>query len=145
MQVYPDNSCKREVMNLRVKCNVASYGCQWTGKLSELDVSNAVEHTAKFTKSFCCRPLAHISKFLERIWYCNCVRILSQVNRQRLDWLKKMSDRTCRGGAVADRLRRRTSDQTVFGSNPAVAATLSPWTRFFTPIVPRRSLHISFY
>ena len=47
--------------------------------------------------------------------------------------------------AVANRLRRRTSDQTVLGSNPAVAAALSPWTRLFTPIVPRRSLHISFY
>ena len=42
-------------------------------------------------------------------------------------------------------LRRRTSDQTVLGSNPAVAAALGPWTRLFTPIVPRRSLHISFY
>ena len=50
-----------------------------------------------------------------------------------------------RGGAVANRLRRRTSDQTVLGSNPAVVAALSPWTRLFTPIVPRRSLHISFY
>ena len=49
------------------------------------------------------------------------------------------------GGAVANRLRRRTSDQTVLGSNPAVAAALSPWTRLFTPSVPRRSLHISFY
>ena len=46
------------------------------------------------------------------------------------------------GGALANRLRRRTSDQTVLGSNPAVAAALSPWTRLFTPIVPRRSLHI---
>ena len=52
---------------------------------------------------------------------------------------------THEGGAVANRLRRRTSDQTVLGSNPAVAAALSPWTRLFTPIVPRRSLHISFY
>ena len=49
------------------------------------------------------------------------------------------------GGAVVNRLRRRTSDQTVLGSNPAVAAALSPWTRLFTPIVPRRSLRISFY
>ena len=39
------------------------------------------------------------------------------------------------GGAVANRLRRRTSDQTVLGSNPAVAAALSPWTRLFTPII----------
>ena len=46
---------------------------------------------------------------------------------------------------VANRLRRRTSDQTVLGSNPAVAVALSPWTRLFTPIVPRRSLHTSFY
>ena len=53
--------------------------------------------------------------------------------------------KTREGGAVANRLRRRTSDQTVLGSNPAVAAALSPWTRLFTPIVPRRSLHISFY
>ena len=30
-------------------------------------------------------------------------------------------------------------------SNPAVAAALSPWIRLFTPIVPRRSLNISFY
>ena len=49
------------------------------------------------------------------------------------------------GGTVANRLRRWTSNQTVLGSNPAVAAALSPWTRLFTPIVPRRSLHISFY
>ena len=47
-----------------------------------------------------------------------------------------------KGGAVANRLRRRTSDQTVLGSSPALAAALSPWTRLFTPIVPRRSLHI---
>ena len=39
----------------------------------------------------------------------------------------------------------KKTDQTVLGSNPAVAAALSPWTRLFTPIVPRRSLHISFY
>ena len=56
--------------------------------------------------------------------------------------LRKLYDA---GGAVANWLRRRTSDQTVLGSNPAVAAALSPWTRLFTPIVPRRSLHISFY
>ena len=41
---------------------------------------------------------------------------------------------------MANRLRRRTSDQTVLGSNPAVAAELSPWTSLFTPNVPRRSL-----
>ena len=64
---------------------------------------------------------------------------------------KTRNRRTCRttserrGGAVANRLRRRTSDQTVLGSNPAMVAALSPWTRLFTPIVPRRSLHISFY
>ena len=40
----------------------------------------------------------------------------------------------CLQGAVANRLRRRTSDQTILGSNPAVAAALSPWTRLFTPI-----------
>ena len=67
------------------------------------------------------------------------------------EWSESEGRRVCVkmkcGGAVANRLRRRTSDQTVLGSNPAgaVAAALSPWTRLFTPIVPRRSLHISFY
>ena len=49
------------------------------------------------------------------------------------------------GAVTVTRPNDRTSDQTVLGSNPAVAAALSPWTRLFTPIVPRRSLHISFY
>ena len=35
---------------------------------------------------------------------------------------------------MANRLWRRTSDQTVLGSSPAVAAALSPWTRLFTPM-----------
>ena len=39
-----------------------------------------------------------------------------------------------RKGAVANRLRRRTSDQMVLGSNPAVAAALSPWTRSLLPL-----------
>ena len=30
---------------------------------------------------------------------------------------------------MANRLRRWTSDQTVLGSNPAVAAALSPWDK----------------
>ena len=47
------------------------------------------------------------------------------------------------GGAGANRLRRRTSNQTVLGSNPAVAAALSPWTRLFTPIVPRRAFTLA--
>ena len=33
----------------------------------------------------------------------------------------------------------------IFAGTPAVAAALSPWKRLFTPIVLRRSLHISFY
>ena len=46
---------------------------------------------------------------------------------------------------MANRLRRRTSDQTVLGSrsNPAVAAALSPWTRLFTPIVPREAFTLA--
>ena len=65
-------------------------------------------------------------------------------NFQPVD-LRSSTELSNRGGAVANRLRRRTSDQAVLGSNPAVAAAFSPWTRLFTPIVPRRSLHISFY
>ena len=54
----------------------------------------------------------------------------------------------------AQKENRRRSGQSVTasdfgsngpGSNPAVSVALSPWTKLFTPIVPRRSLHISFY
>ena len=62
-----------------------------------------------------------------------------------MDTLPRDSASPEEGGAVANRLRRRTSDQMVLGSNPALAAALSPRARLFTPIVPRRSLHISFY
>ena len=75
-----------------------------------------------------------------------CTKHLGVVLSQHLDWHDHVHQILLKdGGAVANRLRRRTSDQTVLGSNPAVAAALSPWTRLFTPIVPRRSLHISFY
>ena len=41
-------------------------------------------------------------------------------------WTTNIGD--TKGGAVANRLWRRTSDQTVLGSNPDVAAALSPRT-----------------
>ena len=81
----------------------------------------------------------------------NCLTVSKKKKKQRIirynlvDFLFLITILLTKGGAVANRLRRRTSDQTVLGSNPAVAAALSPWTRLFTPIVPRRSLHISFY
>ena len=71
-----------------------------------------------------------------------CAQLKLRQAMLRVDDLLEKEDEN---SAVANRLRRRTSDQTVLGSNPAVAAALSPWTRLFTPIVPRRSLHISFY
>ena len=62
-----------------------------------------------------------------RLW---SVRFGVQVS-WRCEWSRSSE------GAMANRLRRRTSDQTVLGSNPAVAAALSPWTRLFTPICPK--------
>ena len=37
LQIFPDNACRREILNLDVLCG--SSGCQWAGKLSDLEVS----------------------------------------------------------------------------------------------------------
>ena len=94
-----------------------------------------------------------ISCSKKKTWKDTCPRLLllfrdpevSKYNQSRWKLFHDVMSFPIAGGAVANRLRHRTSDQTVLGSNPAVAAALSPWTRLFTPIVPRRSLHMSFY
>ena len=35
-QVYPDNACKRDVLNLQVKCDQLEAGCTWIGDLRQL-------------------------------------------------------------------------------------------------------------
>ena len=42
---------------------------------------------------------------------------------------------------MANRLRRRTSDQTVLGSNPAVAAALSPWMTLYSHCPKEKPSH----
>ena len=37
MQVFPDNACRREILNLDVECGFK--GCKWVGKLRDLEVS----------------------------------------------------------------------------------------------------------
>ena len=37
MQIFPDNACRREILNLDVECDLK--GCKWIGKLKDLDVS----------------------------------------------------------------------------------------------------------
>ena len=49
-QIFPDNACRREIINLDVHC---TFHCQWTGKLKELDVSGYVNtHTFPFSVEF---------------------------------------------------------------------------------------------
>lgn len=42
MQTFPDNACRREILNLDVYCTNAANGCSWVGKLKQLDVSGDV-------------------------------------------------------------------------------------------------------
>ena len=96
--------------------------------------------TNEFSKRFAAKQTGIIAA-----WCCEEL-IFTKTKNKKKNTQDSLSHLTAHiPGAVANRLRRRTSDQTVLGSNLAVAAALSPWTRLFTPIVPRRSLHISFY
>lgn len=36
--IFPDNACRREILNLEVACNYAKGGCPWVGHLKELEV-----------------------------------------------------------------------------------------------------------
>ena len=37
--IFPDNACRREILNLEVSCNFMNGGCSWIGHLKSLDVS----------------------------------------------------------------------------------------------------------
>ena len=131
--------------------------------LSEILPTNLSNSAKNSVLSVSCAPSTDVSGYapvwLWQSYQRNKLLLLSTKHQEGMTGRKKSNQRQnytrmlklpdqCEGadgGAVANRSRRRTSDQTVLGSNPAVAAVLSPWTRLFTPIVPRRSLHISFY
>ncbi len=38
--IFPDNACRREILNLEVNCNFITGGCPWVGHLKELEVRN---------------------------------------------------------------------------------------------------------
>ena len=38
-QVFSDNGCHRQILNLQVLCSNLEKGCEWTGPLSEIEVS----------------------------------------------------------------------------------------------------------
>ena len=38
IQIFPDKACHREILRLDVYCTYAASGCDWRGKLKELDV-----------------------------------------------------------------------------------------------------------
>lgn len=38
-QVFSDNGCHRQILNLQVLCSNFEKGCEWTGPLSEMEVS----------------------------------------------------------------------------------------------------------
>ena len=73
---------------------------------------------------------------LRMVWWCiqlTRLTLVCEMIRYRLVQVRQNLKMTS-PVAVANRLRRRTSDQTVLGSNPAVAAALSPWTRLLLPL-----------
>eukprot|EP00794_Sanderia_malayensis_P007030 gene7030-7819_t len=39
-KMYPDNSCKRKIMGLKVSCENANLGCEWNSELSNLEGHN---------------------------------------------------------------------------------------------------------
>ena len=90
--------------------------------------------------------LFHSSPYCHYTWYQNCSA--SHMSVWLVTFFFFSIGSTCRsfqeaqwpiGYGVGLRIKRSSA------RNPAVAAALSPWTRLFTPIVPRRSLHILFY
>ena len=38
IQIFPDKARRREILHLDVYCTYAARGCDWRGKLKELDV-----------------------------------------------------------------------------------------------------------
>ena len=36
--IFPDNACRREILNLNVYCNFSASGCEWVGPLKNLEV-----------------------------------------------------------------------------------------------------------
>ena len=38
MKTFRDRYCEREVLDLKVRCNNHLNGCDWTGKIKELEV-----------------------------------------------------------------------------------------------------------
>lgn len=36
--IFPDNACRKEILNLDVYCNYVAGGCTWMGQLKDLDV-----------------------------------------------------------------------------------------------------------
>ena len=39
--IFPDNACRREILNLEVNCNFVAGGCPWAGHLKDLEASHA--------------------------------------------------------------------------------------------------------
>jgi hypothetical protein len=37
--IFPDNACRREILNLEVYCSFMTSGCEWIGALKNLEVS----------------------------------------------------------------------------------------------------------
>ena len=40
--IFPDNACRREILNLEVYCPFVSGGCDWKGQLKILEVCSAI-------------------------------------------------------------------------------------------------------
>ena len=98
------------------------------GKISECTV-----HFTGLEKSFLCQSQNFSDRARAPFFWSDFLSSWSQSCAQTQKFRCKNhclgpDSKANNGGAVANQLRRRTSDQTVLGTNPAVAAALSPWT-----------------
>ena len=46
-QVFPDNACRREILNLDVNCSLND--CKWVGKLKDIEVSPTLQTSLLIT------------------------------------------------------------------------------------------------
>ena len=53
--IFPDNACRREILNLDVYCKFAGSGCEWVGPLKNLEVCMK----SNFTHTLCQCTVLH--------------------------------------------------------------------------------------
>ena len=67
--IFPDNACRREILNLDVYCKFAGSGCEWVGPLKNLEVCNTsltctLSSSFMYTHTVSCRPMYSITQVM---------------------------------------------------------------------------------